>query len=125
MRELTYSTEHSPSWKANRFSASQEISRILWNPQVHYCIHKSPPSVPILSQLDPVLTPTSHFPKNRLNIIKSGEHGGQIFIELRQSPRRSLNMFVVSLAVWQDAPSCWYQPQTAAQDLSVHNSFNL
>ena len=29
---LTYSTEKSP-WEANRFSASQEIPRILWNPK--------------------------------------------------------------------------------------------
>ena len=32
---LTYSMEHSPSWEANRFSASQEIPHILWNPKVH------------------------------------------------------------------------------------------
>ena len=34
--------EQSPSWEAGRFSASQEIPRIFWNPTIHYRIHHSP-----------------------------------------------------------------------------------
>ena len=56
--QLTYSMEQSPSWKANWFAASQGILCILWNLKIHYCIHKCLPPVPILSQLDPVHTPT-------------------------------------------------------------------
>jgi len=66
---LIYSMEQSPFWEANRFSASQEIPRILWTPKVHYRSHKCLSPVPILSQLVPIHTPTSYFLKIHLNII--------------------------------------------------------
>jgi hypothetical protein len=72
---LTYSMEQSPSEEANRFSASQEIPPILWNPKVHYSIHKYPPPVSIPNQLDPVHTTTSHFLKTHLNIILTSTSG--------------------------------------------------
>ena len=58
---FTYSMEQSLSWEANRFSASQEIPSILWNPV--------PPNVPILSQINPVHALQSHFLQIHLNII--------------------------------------------------------
>jgi len=40
------------SLEANKFTATQEIPHTLWNQTVHYCIHKSAPPVPILSQIN-------------------------------------------------------------------------
>jgi hypothetical protein len=80
---LTYSIEQSPSWEANWFSASQENPRILWNPKAYYRIYKSPPTVPVLSQLNPVPAATSHFLKIHLNIILPSTPG---------SPKWSLSL---------------------------------
>jgi len=52
--------QHSPSWAANRFAASQEIPRISRNPKVHYRTHNHPPPVCIPGQPNTVHIPTSH-----------------------------------------------------------------
>ena len=66
---LTHSIQQSASWEANTFSASQQIPRILWNPKVLYRIYNSQTPVPILSHINPVHAPPSHFLEIGLNII--------------------------------------------------------
>jgi hypothetical protein len=68
---LTYTMEQRASWEANRSSASQEISRVLWNLKVHYRAHKCPPPLPILSQIDPIHVP---YPTSRRSILILSSH---------------------------------------------------
>jgi hypothetical protein len=54
---LTYSMDQSPSWEAEHFSQQTKILRILCNLNFDYRIHKCPPSVSILSQVNKVRVP--------------------------------------------------------------------
>ena len=56
----TNSTEKSSFPKANSYPASHKITRILWNPKVHYRIHNSTPTVPIQSQNNQAHVSPSH-----------------------------------------------------------------
>ena len=93
---LTYSMEKSPSWAANWFAASQEIPRILWNPKVHYRIHKCPPPVLIMSQLEIVHNPKSHSLKIPLNVILPSTPGSPQWSLLLKFPHQTLYKSLLS-----------------------------
>jgi hypothetical protein len=58
------SMELSPCWEA-----TLQIPSFLWNPYVHCRVHKSPPFVPVLTQMISVPILLSHFFKIYFNII--------------------------------------------------------
>jgi hypothetical protein len=90
-KEAHNATGHIPnSMEPSSSTTTQELDNISWTLQVHYCVHKSLPMVPILSQINPVHTISYRHSKIHLNIIHSPTSGPSCwslsFLISHQSP---------------------------------------
>jgi len=52
---ISSSIHYCPTWEANKSSTSHEISHTLCKLKVHDIVYRSPPSIPVLSQINEVL----------------------------------------------------------------------
>jgi len=84
--------EQSPFLEAN----SQEIPRLLWNPKVHFRLHKTPPLVPILEPEEFTSHLSTPFLQIRSNITFSSTPRSSSCLFPSGFPTRTLYAFLVS-----------------------------
>jgi len=109
---LTYSIEQCSSWEAKQFSASQEIPLISWNPKIPYGTHKWPPSVPILRQLDSVVTIGCYtFLRTELHLLSNKTFIPQIAAARSPWTMHSVQRHIISVG------SCFVPPFWGGSEL--------
>jgi hypothetical protein len=125
--------QHSPSLKATTSSATHEIRRILSKPIVHHRMHKSPPPVHILSQIDKDYAPPSNLSKIHFNIILPSDAWVlQVVCFLQISPPKPcmnlssppsvLHVLHISVLTW---PSEWYLVRSTEDQVSCYVVFTV
>lgn len=67
------------------------------------------------------LFPLSDMTEKKFFVVKSGEHRGHMFLEMRQSPKTAWSTFTVSLTVCEVAPSCWNQRSCSSSSNKATN----
>jgi hypothetical protein len=104
--------ELSTSWEAASCAAPQELPSILWNSNVHYCVHKSPPLVPILSQIQGIRRGPRPFVTFRDKLLFYGEEllAPHPTLKLEDHPLLAVcdclfNMSAATLHIWRPSSS--------------------
>jgi hypothetical protein len=115
--------EQTPSWEAYSSLTSQEIPHVLWNPTVHYRIHKSQWRVPILKQNLSSPRPSILFLLRSILIFSFHLRlclPSSVFTSVR--PTRHLHVFLFSAirATCPQSPTSWFDHPNYFRCDTVH-----